>query len=231
MTLFNKVKNTKVYETVINELREKIVSGQLGPGDYLPTERELAEMMGVSRASVREALKVLEFMGLIESKPKGGTNISSVSPEILIDKLNALDLSSSDCPLLDLIELREALEPTIVRLAVERATEEEIAELKNNLKGLEDNHDEEYNTRADALFHLNIAKASHNIFFIQLMEVLLAMLKEIRAKTLSMSRERKKIIEEHQVIVKSMEERDKAAAVAAIETHIKNIKAIVQKKF
>ena len=85
---FQKVKNTKVYETVISQLKEKICSGELGPGKLLPPERTLADMMGVSRASIREALKILEYMGLIKCKPGEGTFISTLNSDILVDKLN-----------------------------------------------------------------------------------------------------------------------------------------------
>ncbi len=231
MANFQKVKGTKIYEVVISQLKAKIVSGELGPGDLLPPEKNLAEKMGVSRASIREALKVLEFMGLIESKPGGGTSISYVHSDLLIEKLNSISLCQNDTALLDLMELREVLEPKIVELAVARGTDSELAEIEQLLEKVDGSLDEAFNSQADAMFHMAIARASHNIFFIRLMETALAMLKETRTRTLSLHRRKEVILEEHREILKNLKKRDKLNAIKAIRTHLKRIRSFVEQGF
>lgn len=230
MAIFQKVKGTKIYEEVIYQLRQKIISGELGPGDMLPPEKVLAERMGVSRASVREALKVLEFLDLIESKPGGGTSISPLHADILIEQLNAITASPSSTLLLDLLELREVLEPKIVELAIERASDEEIANIEKMLQEL-NMADETLTSQTDAMFHIAIARASHNVFFIRLMETALAMLKETRTRTLRMSRSQTLIAQEHNDIVAPLKSRDKRAAVKAIKSHLRRIRLAVEGDF
>lgn len=227
MAKFQKVKGTKIYEVVISQLKDKIISGELGPGDQLPPEKVLAEAMGVSRASVREALKVLEFMGLLESKPGGGTNISYLHSDLLVEKINAIPASPSATLLLDLLELREVLEPKIVELAVERSSDAELLEIEEVIK----NHyieDEEISSRADAMFHIAIARASHNIFFIRLMETALAMLEETRCRTISLQRDPNGIVQEHMEILTPLKQRDKQGAIKAVKAHLRRIRSVVE---
>jgi len=230
LTVFQKVKNVKVYETVILQLKQKIYCGELGPGDILPPERILADMMGVSRASVREALKILEFMGLIESKPGEGTFITSLHTDLLIEKLNSLSTSENETLLLDLIELREVLEPRIVELAVERATEKELEEIEQSLEELQNDFDETFIVD-NITFHLVIARASHNVFFIRLMETMLDMLQETEELTLSFSRQRQKIIEEHRKIAQCIKKRNGKEAIKAIKEHLKIIRRVVEEGY
>lgn len=220
MANFQRIKGTKIYEVVISQLKAKIVSGELAPGDFLPPEKTLAEIMGVSRASVREALKVLEFMGLIESKPGGGTSIVYVHADLLIEKLNMIELSQSNSLLLDLIELRELLEPKIVEYAIARATDTELTAIEEMLNNGEISDDEEVNAQNDALFHLAIARASHNVFFFRLMESTMAMLRETRARTLNTPGRKEKISEEHVELAKKIRSRDAAGATKAIRQHL-----------
>lgn len=229
MANFQRIKGTKIYEVVISQLKAKLVSGELAPGDFLPPEKVLAEIMGVSRASVREALKILEFMGLIESKPGGGTSIVFLHADLLIEKMNMIELSQSDTLLLDLLELRELLEPKIVEYAIARATDTELAAIEEMLNNCELSSDEMVNAKNDSLFHLAIAKASHNVFFFRLMESMLAMLQETRLRTLSFPGRKEKISEEHKELAKILKNRDIPGATNAIKQHLKRIRSIVKR--
>ena len=230
MAIYQKVKGTKIYEVVISQLKAKITSGELGPGDFLPPEKVLAENMGVSRASVREALKVFEFMGLIESKPGGGTSISCLHADLLIEKLNSISASPSATLLLDLLELREVLEPKIVELAIDRASDAELLNIEEMVK-YRNLEDETITSQTDAMFHIAIARASHNVFFIRLMETALAMLEETRSRTLSLSRSQIVIAQEHNAIVEPLKKRDKRGAIKAIKDHLRRIRSVVDSGF
>jgi GntR family transcriptional repressor for pyruvate dehydrogenase complex len=213
-----------VYEKVIQQITDKISSGEYKPGDYLPTERELSEMMDVSRASVREALRVLEYIGLIECKPKNGTNIVYVSPEILANRLHTIDLRSNKSNFENLLELRETIEPKIAGLAAQKATDEEVKLIKKYIYDLGENIEEEEFENSDALFHLYIAQASNNIFFIRIMEMLFEMLKEVRKKTVFSYHRREGIFEEHKLIYEAIENRDIEKSAMAMKQHLTNIR-------
>jgi len=224
---FQKVKNTKVYETVISQLKEKIFLGELGPGQPLPPERVLADMMGVSRASIREALKILEFMGLIKCKHGEGTFISTLNSEILVDKLNSVSATETDTLLLDLLELREIIEPKIIELAIKRGTKEELDNIEKSLN-FEGVLDEESFYMIDAGFHLAIARASHNTYAISLMETMLDMIHETEKRTISLSRKRECIVQEHKDILKHIKSKDKERALIAIQNHLNNIRMFIE---
>ncbi len=233
---FTKVKSLRIYETVISQLKEKIAQGELAPGDMLPPERELASLMGVSRASVREALTVLQFMQLIESRPGGGTFVSSkLQQNQLVEKLNSIAPAENGNILLDLLELREVLEPRIVELAVARASEEEIEKIEKSFEmlyaDLDENEDENEEGRSfsDVIFHLAIASASHNMVFAGLLETMLSMIEETRYQTLLISRKPGEIREEHAQILKNIKNRDILGAKKAMITHLHNICKLLKK--
>lgn len=228
MAEFHKIKGMKIYEVVIAQLREKLVSGELGPGEMLPPEKSLAEQMGVSRASVREALKVLEFTGFLESKPSEGTRVAYFHPDLLLEKLNLVTLSKSVSLFQDLVELRETLEPKIVALAVERGDDEELQAVAQIVTRIMEGLDDELNSEADALFHLAIAKASHNIFFVRLLESALSMLEELRTRNLRHNRRREAILAEHAEIVEKLLARDAAGASKAMKRHLSNIRRSIE---
>lgn len=229
MATFEKIKAIKRYEDVIKQIKKKISSGELKPGDHLPPERELAELMSVSRASVREALKVLEYMGLIESKPKEGTSIAFVQAEVLDKKLTSVFENKNYKLINDLLEMRQVMEPKIIEFAIIRASDQEISQIEDSFQLLTDIKDEELNTKADAIFHLAIAKASHNEFFIELIKSILDMMVEIRRKNISLSADRKIIvIKEHREILLAIKRRNKEEAVEACTKHLSNIRAFIE---
>ena len=115
------VKSTRIYEEIVRQIKAMIAEGRLKSGDQLPPERDLAEKFLVSRTSVREALRALESLGLIEIRPGEGTFVREVSVESLIQPL-ALVMASQREAMSELFEARRLLEPLIAGLAATRAT-------------------------------------------------------------------------------------------------------------
>ena len=131
---FGRIETHRTFEVVCQKVREKLARGELKQGDKLPPERKLAEQLGVSRAAVREALRSLEIVGLVELHKgvKGGAFVVAGSPDRLAQIL--ADLVSLDAISLgDLLEARALLLDMVVRLAAQRASEEDIAALEANL--------------------------------------------------------------------------------------------------
>jgi len=125
---FRSVTLTRSYQQVVDQIQDGVRSGSLVPGQRLPTERELGESFGVSRAVVREALKVLSAMGLVEARQGSGNYIAS-NPVPSITRALILSATPQEESLLALFELREPLEPLAARLAAERRTDEQATEM------------------------------------------------------------------------------------------------------
>lgn len=106
-----------MFAQIIDQIRNRILNGTLKPGDLLPPERQFSDMMGVNRHTVREALKVLEYMGVAEGKTGVGTVIKNVGQEVLVDRISHAANFSPRRFLFELMELRKALEPSIAALA------------------------------------------------------------------------------------------------------------------
>src|SRR3989475_9145520 len=127
------IKSTRIYEEIVRQIKGMIAEGRLKSGDQLPPERELAEKFVVSRTSVREALRALESVGLIEIRPGEGTFVRQVPLDALVGPL-ALVMTSQREAIGELFEARRVLEPAIAALAAGRATPEEIHEMERILE-------------------------------------------------------------------------------------------------
>ena len=132
---FDQIKSRRLSEVIENHIRELILSGEVSPGDALPKEKELSQQFGVSLVTVREALKGLESLGLIEKRlgRDGGIFISEVKSNSVKTALHHF-LSLKKISYSDISELRVILEPISIRMAVSRITSSEISSLEENIK-------------------------------------------------------------------------------------------------
>ena len=167
--MFEKLEKLTYSELIIEKMKETILDRRLGPGDRLPSERELAGEFGVSRASIREAIKALTALGLLETRTGDGTYVRPNLGESILEPLSwAVLLAEGVGP--DLAETREAIEPDIAGLAAERAT---AWEKKQLLKTLDAMREAVGNppafAQADLAFHLALAKAAHNQILLEMM--------------------------------------------------------------
>lgn len=165
--MFTAVKTNRIFQDVVDQIQHAILSGQLAPGEKLPPERELKETFGISRGTLREALRVLEQKGLVDIQlgAGGGTIVREITPDLVTDSLSLL-LRNQQVPLNHLQEFRKDIESNIARLAAKRATKKEVAQLREILaqaKNSLDNHEgwEAY-VQADALFHMTLAQITDN---------------------------------------------------------------------
>ncbi len=218
---YPKIRSKSIFEQIIDHIQAQLTNGNLNPGDKLPAERDLAEMMGVNRHSIREAFRVLEYIGAIERKVGIGTVVRSVGHEVLVDRVaRAVEFSPKNF-LFELIELRLALEPAMASLASERATEKEIAEMENAVLDLK------ANTKswgeADIHLHLTIARASHNVAFFRLSEPVLKILWQYREKLKDVPSRKETFIAEHEEIVKAIKNRNPEKAEKAMKNHLSQL--------
>jgi len=164
------IKTKKIYEEIVEQIKQLMADGNLKPGDKLLSERELAERLQVSRASVREAIRSLEMMAFVDIRPGDGTFVRSTNTDEIILPL-AMFLAVEKSSLLDMLEIRRIFETATAGMAAERASEEEIDQIRTAYEKMKESinfHDSEKGEEYDTLFHYSIAEATHNNLLIRL---------------------------------------------------------------
>lgn len=231
---FKQIKNNKVYEQIIEQIRELIYEGELKKGDKLPSERQLKKDLGVSRASIREAFSALEMIGLIESRPGEGTFIRDSFDEDIFNPLSLI-LLLNDNVAEELLELRRVLEIDCVKLAAERATDDEIAEMESYIDDLLSSSGyEEQSIKADKMFHYTIARASGNkvlLFFMRsISEAMDFHIKNTRTKLVSKEETMSDFARQHQQIFKALKARNPEKAGAEMKNHLDYVEKLINKE-
>ena len=217
------VRKTKVYHEIVEQIKGLITEGRNKPGDRLPPERDLAELFKASRNSVRDAIRVLEQMGLTESRQGDGTYVRTVSADELTEPL-ALCLLQSRTQMRELWEVRRVLEPALAESAAARITEEELAELESILEVQRRKVEAGFIAlEEDAAFHQGIAEAARNGVMLRVMDTLVDLLRQSRERSLQ---QRDRPIYSHAGdvrILAALRRRDPAAARAEMLQHLREI--------
>lgn len=171
--VFKPIRPKKISEEIVEQIKELITQGELTPGKRIPSERELASFLGVSRPSVREAIMVLEAMGYLESRQGGGTYVRSLAENSLADPL-AMLMSTNDPRMMNyLIEVRMGIEAWGAYLAAQRATDSDIATLRELLAVMEQqSSDGGWDADIDAEFHYSLMAATHNTLQMHIMNTI-----------------------------------------------------------
>jgi GntR family transcriptional repressor for pyruvate dehydrogenase complex len=208
---------TKVIEYIKNQIRE----GKLAIGGRLPAERELSEMLGISRNSVREAIRTLDIMGVISSQQGAGNYLTGNLENNLVESMSMMFLLNQ-IDYRQISQLRRALEMQAVMLAIDNITEPEIDQLKNIISRLE-HVKEESNVILDKQLHYNIALASNNILIIDILQALSELvdqfIADLRREILSTEDSSLRLQEAHNEMVMSIVTKDKQLAYEAINKH------------
>jgi len=177
---FKPIKPKKVSSQIADQIRESILAGDFSPGDKLPPERELAEMFGVSRPSVREALNILSSAGLVMSYQGGGTVVQSLVDPNQGNSLSELIRSQQERAL-EVIEVRKCMESWTAYFAAQRALPEDLRRMEEILTGMERNLAGQLPSEdLDANLHIVIARATHNIVWLHLMQSIFDAMKEFQ---------------------------------------------------
>ncbi len=172
-----RVSRASVKNQVFEQLRDRITEGSWPPGTKIPSEKSLAESLGVSRVSVREALQMLSSLGLLETTHGGGTYVREYTGEVFLNPL--LPMLALDTPdILHVLEYRKMVEKGIVSLVVDRAGTAEIEELESAFQAMVENQkDPRAFAQADLSFHLALARATANPVVIKVNAVITDILK------------------------------------------------------
>lgn len=217
----------KTYEEIARKLQRLVQAGNLKPGDRLPPERQLAALFGVSRNSVREAIKSLEQQGVLKSRRGAGTYIAAATQEELARRLGEA-FARERHRLADIFELRLLLEPQIARLAAARISPGPLERLDSIMetydKAMRDNRPV---FEIDQSFHDTIATATGNQCIVRLMEQMNDMLSESRDEALQSPARTQMALEDHRKILEALRRRDADDAGAAMAEHLERTRAIV----
>lgn len=166
--MFTPIKNTKVYEQVIEQIKGMIADGTLKKGDKLPSERDLAEQLGISRASIREAIRSLEIIGLIESRQGEGNFIRSSFENSLLEPLSIMFMLNEG-KVQEIFELRKVIEIETAALAAKQITDEELDHMLDLINKMKSSDNEEERVTYDTKFHYKIAQASRNFLIVNIL--------------------------------------------------------------
>ena len=209
----------KIVERLLNLIREK----QLHPGDRLPPERELAPMMGVSRPSLREALRALSIMKVIENRQGSGTYVTSLRPELFINHLDFI-FSVNDATFVDLFEARKIIEVGLVGLAAKSITGEQLTRLEECLKRSTASVEQpETFLQTDLELHRIIIEAARNrtlaLFMSSINQINIAS----RQRTNALPQVRRRTLRDHKAIVTALKAHDPEAAAMAMRNHLAHV--------
>jgi GntR family transcriptional regulator, transcriptional repressor for pyruvate dehydrogenase complex len=216
------IKKTRVSEKAVDQIKELIVRDNLGPGSKLPSERHLVTAFGISRTSIRESLRILEIMGLVEVKPGKGVFVKRLTAD-LFAPLSLLTSNYKET-LHHHFEARLLLEPEASALAAERASKKEIGKMRKVIESFKNNLEKDNLVgliMADIQFHRLIANATNN----RTIEMTMNSITRYDFGGWKMSLRTKKrplkTIEEHTKILNAIEAGDKKMARSAMRSHLK----------
>ncbi len=221
---------------VATVIKNAIINGDLKPGSKLPSERDLAGMLNVSRGSLREALSHLHATGLIIIKHGVGVFIKDTDPDNIITGF-AMHLVSDKKRIIELFEIRKLLETQSAAWAARRGDPEiieELYELVQSVKGRIDNVQYGQLTLLadqDTRFHILIAEASGNSIFVKIMNDLLDVLDESRSKTYAIPGRTLKSLNDHIEIAKAIKERNPESAECAMMEHLVGVEKDIMSNF
>lgn len=220
------------YEVIIDDIKAMILRGELRQGDRLPSERELAERFNVSRVPIREALKILEYMGIVDSTQGDGTYVANYTLEDLIRKLDFAVTVTADM-IMDLLELRISLECFAVSQAALRRTDEDIDRLEETLSEMRQARissppiDEASITALRKLsheFHRNIIRAAHNTVLASVYDSLYELLDISRQFTIGTSGISADSILAHEAIFTRIIQKDAEGASTYMAEHLSDVR-------
>lgn len=221
--MFSPIKTTKVYEQVILQIKDMIDKGILKKGDKLPSERALVEQLQISRTSIREALRALEVIGLIDCRQGEGNYIKASFQDNLFEPLSImfmLEESNQD----DIWELRKIMEVEASGLAAKQITDEQLQELKDITQRFMNCEDEDVNVQIDKEFHYKIAESSGNILIFNILKTVSTLVDHfiVDARRLILVQEKNKkiLFDQHNSVYLAIEQHSSAAARQAMREHL-----------
>lgn len=214
-----KLERSNLYEQIAEEIRNYIIMNEIKPGERLPTERELAEMLGVSRTSVREGIRLLETLQFLEVKPKRGITVKKLELKPFVKQFSQRLLLDKN-RFSELVEARRVLEVALVKLAALRATEDDLEQLAASIQLMAEQLERgEEIKEADLKFHQGIFAAAKNSVLQGFQSALLEFFESGELQSAA-EEGRRKTLKEHQQIYQAIKDRKPQEAAKFMLQHL-----------
>ena len=213
-----------VTDEAITKIKDMIISGELSAGDRLPPEKELSEKLGLSRSSLREAVKALEIIRVLDVRRGDGTYVTSLEPQLLTEAMSFIVDLHQDESILDIFEVRRILEPAAAAMAAGRITPEQIAALRATMENIDDETSVEKLVEHDLIFHSLITAAAKNSYLASVLDALSS--STVRARIwrgLTQEKAVDRTLFEHAAIIEALERGDAELVKSLLTVHISGV--------
>ena len=234
---YSKLNGKKTYEYIFNYFSEQILSGELKLNDKIPTERDIAEKLGVSRNSVREVMHMLEITGLIECRQGSGNYVRCDPMEYMLKSVNMV-MALMQIDYSEIFHIRIGYEYAAIRLAIQEALPEELEEMRQILLKMDEPMSSKESAKLDVEFHHKLVSASHNRMLILYNSMLYGLMdlfiENYRTKILMNKMRAELLRRSHWAIYHALENKDLPEAIKALDKHFRvvqeQIDRMVQKE-
>ncbi|MHA7177196.1 FadR/GntR family transcriptional regulator [Arthrobacter sp. Sr24] len=213
-----------VTDEAITKIKDMIISGELSAGDRLPPEKELSEKLGLSRSSLREAVKALEIIRVLDVRRGDGTYVTSLEPKLLTEAMTFIVDLHQDKSILDIFEVRRILEPAAAAMAATRISADQIAALRATMENIDDSTSVESLVDHDLIFHELITAAADNAYLASVLDALSS--STVRARIwrgLTQDKAVDRTLAEHSAIIEALERGDADLAKSLLTVHISGV--------
>ena len=231
---YQKIELDRVAESVITQIEQLILRGIIRPGERLPSERDLADRLGVSRPSLREAISTLQDRGLLTTKANAGVFVAELLGTPFSPSLTEL-FSTHNEAVFDYISFRSDLEGMAAERVANLGSETDLKVIQavfDKMKIAHDNKNSLEEASLDAQFHMAIIESSHNVFLLHMVRSMFEVLKKgifyNRQVMFSRHTTRATLLEQHRSICNAIQNRDARGARKAVEDHMDFIKTCLQ---
>lgn len=220
----------KAYARVIEKVKKMILSGELKPGEKLPPEREFAEELEVSRNSVREAIRIMDMMGIVSSQQGSGNYVTCEFQKSITETM-AMMFAMDQVNDKQISQVRYSLEVLAFTLALDRVREEDLAKMEECVEKLDKNGDSKNNATLDKIIHYTLARASGNQLLIDILEacsgVFDILIEDMRYGILKNENRKIELNECHRHLVDALREGDREKGLQALKWHFEMIDEVL----
>lgn len=220
----------KAYARVIEKVKKMILSGELKPGEKLPPEREFAEKLEVSRNSVREAIRIMDMMGIVSSQQGSGNYVTCEFQKSITETM-AMMFAMDQVNDKQISQVRYSLEVLAFTLALDRVREEDLAKMEECVEKLDKNGDSKNNATLDKIIHYTLARASGNQLLIDILEacsgVFDIFIEDMRYGILKNENRKTELNECHRHLVDAPREGDREKGLQALKWHFEMIDEVL----
>lgn len=215
------IKHESLSAQIIKSLTEYFFSGSLLAGSKLPSERQLAEALGVSRSAVRDAIQSLGLLGVVDIRQGDGTYLRETGSELL-PRVIEWGLFLGERRVMDLIEARQQVEISLAALAARRRTDEDVAELQSILEQMDAASGSDEFVGLDIQFHAAIAKAARNTVLADVLSNITSLIRVWMSRSIEAAGETVTSNDEHRLVVEAISAGNSRAAQSAMRTHMRH---------